>query len=419
MSSKPVITVKNLGKRYQRFANPSERLKQLVWGREADPANEFWALENANFEVMPGEVLGIVGRNGAGKSTLLQLVCGTLTPSTGEVSVNGRVAALLELGAGFNPEFTGRENIFMSASIMGISHDETAGLYDEIVRFSGVGAFIDQPMKTYSSGMYVRLAFAVATAVTPDILIIDEALSVGDGAFSRKSFDRIMALKDSGKTILFCSHSMYQIDALCERAIWLEDGKVRMLGKSGEVTSAYNTALAIEMSPELREEPNQSQLSPGSTSKLSTSEQPAAPPSSGRIVRIVAEADGKAGNKLELESCKSTLTLSIEFMVDPSLATPTVAFAIETAAGLMVSSILSIDTEGCIQIGEDGSGLAKVEVPQIPLMKGEYHVSAFLACEKGLHVYDWVAKNITLKVSQTNTAQGVVVLPHSWQSAPK
>jgi lipopolysaccharide transport system ATP-binding protein len=418
MSSKPVITVKNLGKRYQRFANPSERLTQLVWGRGADPANEFWALENANFDVMPGEVFGIVGRNGAGKSTLLQLVCGTLTPSTGDVSVNGRVAALLELGAGFNPEFTGRENIFMSASIMGIPHEETTALYDEIVRFSGVGAFIDQPMKTYSSGMYVRLAFAVATAVTPDILIIDEALSVGDGAFSRKSFDRIMALKDAGKTILFCSHSMYQIDALCERAIWLEDGRVRMLGKSADVTSAYNTALAIELSPAVREEPEQDLSTKGTTDKQSSPEQPAAPPSSGRIVRVVAEADGETGNKLELVSCKSTLTLRIEFIVDPSLPTPTVAFAIETAAGVMVSSILSTDTEGCIHISDDGSGFAKVEVTKIPLMKGEYRVSAFLACEKGLHVYDWVAQNISLKVSQTNTAQGVVVLPHSWQKAP-
>ncbi|MDX1491946.1 MAG: ABC transporter ATP-binding protein [Pseudohongiellaceae bacterium] len=409
MSSKPVISVKKLGKRYQRFANPRDRLKQLIWPASAKPEQEFWALKDASFDVMSGEVFGIVGRNGAGKSTLLQLVCGTLSASTGDVSVHGRVAALLELGAGFNPEFSARENIFMSASIMGLSREETAALYDEIVEFSGVGAFIEQPMKTFSSGMYVRLAFAVATAFTPDILIIDEALSVGDGAFSRKSFDRIMALKEAGKTILFCSHSMYQIDALCERALWLEDGKVRMLGAAGDVTSAYNTALAVEIAPESRNTGSKE------TALTATAKDPAAPPSSGRIVNVSAKADGKEGSKLELVTGESHLSLRIEFIVDPELDPPTVAFAIETAAGVMVTSLLSTDSQDCVHTSPDGAGYAQVEIEKLPLMKGDYRVSAFLACEKGLHVYDWVPQSISLKVTQTSTAQGVVVLPHKWQ----
>lgn len=416
MSSKPVISVKALGKRYQRFANPRDRLKQLIWPSSRNADNEFWALSDANFDVMPGEVFGIVGRNGAGKSTLLQLVCGTLTPTTGEVSVTGRVAALLELGAGFNPEFTGRENIFMSASIMGISREETLALYDEIVAFSGIEPFIDQPMKTYSSGMYVRLAFSVATAVTPDILVIDEALSVGDGAFSRKSFDRIMELKDAGKTILFCSHSMYQIDALCERAIWLENGQVRKLDKATEVTSAYNTALALE---------NESDAA-RPIAKLSASDeqetpapvpQPAtAPADSGRITHVFANTENHTGAKLELQTQRDTLTLRVEFILDPKLPLPTVAFSFETAAGITVSSVISSDQDGSVIIDDKGVGHATVVFPKLALLKGEYRVAVFLACERGIHVYDWAAQSITLNVTQSNTLQGVVVLPHSWQT---
>ena len=214
---KPSIVASALGKTFELYTRPVDRLWQLLWGRRRRFSKPFVALNDVSFSLKRGEVLGLVGRNGAGKSTLLQLICGTLQPTAGEVAVNGRVAALLELGAGFNPEFTGRENVFLNAAVMGLSTAEIDARYDEIVSFSGIGDFINQPVKTYSSGMYMRLAFAVATAVDPDILVIDEALSVGDGAFARKSFDRIMALRERGATILFCSHSMYQIEAIC---IW-------------------------------------------------------------------------------------------------------------------------------------------------------------------------------------------------------
>ncbi len=171
MSSKPAITIKSLSKCYQLYAQPSDRLKQFLWRGKRQYYREFWALRDVSFEIMPGEVLGIVGRNGAGKSTLLQLLCGTLTPTSGNVEVRGRIAALLELGSGFNPEFTGRENVYMSASILGLSKQEIGERFEEIVEFSGIRDFIDQPVKTYSSGMYVRLAFSVATSVDPDILV--------------------------------------------------------------------------------------------------------------------------------------------------------------------------------------------------------------------------------------------------------
>ena len=200
------IVAEQLGKHYRIYAQAIDRLKQFIWGHRRQYFREFNALTNASFSLKKGEVLGVIGQNGAGKSTLLQLIAGTLTPSQGTLQVNGRVAALLELGAGFNPEFTGAQNIKMYGMLMGLSEQEVEERFDEIVAFSGIEAFIDQPVKTYSSGMFVRLAFSIATSVDPDILIIDEALSVGDGAFARKSFDRIMSLREKGVTIIFCSH---------------------------------------------------------------------------------------------------------------------------------------------------------------------------------------------------------------------
>ena len=204
MSSDNAITIQNVAKTYLLYDRPQDRLKQMLFRGRRQYYREYQALKSLSFELPKGEVLGVVGRNGAGKSTLLQLICGTLTPSTGTVQVNGRIAALLELGAGFNPQFTGRENIYLSASIMGVNREEVDQKIEDIIDFSGVRNFIDQPVSTYSSGMYVRLAFSVATSVEPDILIVDEALSVGDGDFARRSFERIMAMKEKGATILFC-----------------------------------------------------------------------------------------------------------------------------------------------------------------------------------------------------------------------
>ena len=247
MLSEAAIEARGLGKCYSLYEREGDRLKQLLWGRwrSADKPyfRSFWALRGVDFSIAPGEVVGIVGRNGAGKSTLLQMVCGTLQPSTGALTVRGRVAALLELGAGFNLDFSGLENIYMNAAILGLSRAQVDQRLEEILDFADIGDFIRQPVKTYSSGMFMRLAFAVATSVEPDVLVIDEALSVGDGAFARKSFDRIMALKDAGKTILFCSHSMYQIEALCARALWIDAGALRMAGSAADVCSAYQASL--------------------------------------------------------------------------------------------------------------------------------------------------------------------------------
>ena len=241
------VEMVDAGKRYELYDRPWDRLRQFFLGKSRPLYKELWALQGVSLALPKGQVLGVVGRNGAGKSTLLQLLCGTLLPSQGSVTTQGRIAALLELGAGFNPEFTGRDNIFLNAAILGLTRQEVLERFDDIVSFSGIEPFfIEQPVKTYSSGMYVRLAFAVATSVDPDILVVDEALSVGDGEFARKSFDRIMQFKDQGKTILFCSHSLYQVEAICSQAIWLDHGRVQMQASPKEVVAAYNDFLARE-----------------------------------------------------------------------------------------------------------------------------------------------------------------------------
>jgi lipopolysaccharide transport system ATP-binding protein len=238
MSCDSAIRADNLGKCYQIYEQPLDRLKQSLWRTRRRFYREFWALKDCSFEIKKGETIGIIGSNGSGKSTLLQIICGTLTPTEGELEVSGQIAALLELGSGFNPEFTGRENVYMSAAIMGISRSEIESRYDEIAAFADIGSFIEQPVKIYSSGMYVRLAFAVAVNVSPDILVVDEALSVGDARFQQKCMAKIRAFCQTG-TVIFVSHDTAAVTELCSRAIWIESGRIRMDGPPKFVVEKY------------------------------------------------------------------------------------------------------------------------------------------------------------------------------------
>jgi ABC-type polysaccharide/polyol phosphate transport system ATPase subunit len=242
MSSNIAIKIENLSKTYQIYSNPIDRLKQSV-SKNRKFYREYSALSNINMEIVQGETVGIIGRNGSGKSTLLQLIVGTLTPSEGNIKANGRIAALLELGSGFNPEFTGRENIFMNGAILGLSKDEMNERFQEIVDFADIGDFIDQPVKTYSSGMYVRLAFAVAVNVNPDILIVDEALAVGDGRFQLKCFEHIKKMRDSGKTILLVTHDMQSIRQFCDRAYLISNGELVASGSPNDMVNEYTKIL--------------------------------------------------------------------------------------------------------------------------------------------------------------------------------
>ncbi|ARP96981.1 ABC transporter ATP-binding protein [Bordetella genomosp. 13] len=233
------INVERLGKTFNLYDKPRDRLLQMMSFGRRQYYRQFHALEDVSFQVARGETIGVIGRNGSGKSTLLQIICGTLTPSTGSVWTRGRIAALLELGAGFNPEFTGRENVYLNAAILGLTRAETQARFDDIAAFADIGSFIDQPVRTYSSGMYVRLAFAVAINTTPEVLIVDEALAVGDARFQFKCMRRIKEIQQDGAAVLFVSHDVGSVRNLCQRAVWLDRGKLRMQGDVSTVTARY------------------------------------------------------------------------------------------------------------------------------------------------------------------------------------
>lgn len=270
-SEEIVIDVRNLSKRFEIYNTPRDRLKQLVLPRLHQTANragmalriskqrlapsyfrEFWALRDVSIQVKRGETMGIIGRNGSGKSTLLQIIAGTLAPTGGEVNVRGRIAALLELGSGFNPEFTGRENVFLNARILGLIQKEIEARYDRIVAFADIGKFIDQPVKTYSSGMFLRLAFAVQANIDASIVIIDEALAVGDVFFRQKCYERLQQLRDTGAAILLVSHSMPDIEQFCERAILLEHGQARFIGPASVAAKHYYILHQPSVLPEVQ-----------------------------------------------------------------------------------------------------------------------------------------------------------------------
>ncbi|WP_425642617.1 GNAT family N-acetyltransferase [Marinomonas gallaica] len=414
MSFDAALQVEQVSKTYHLYDAPKDRLKQILFRGRRQYYREYQALKALSFSLPKGEVLGIVGRNGAGKSTLLQMICGTLTPTTGHVHIQGRIAALLELGAGFNPQFTGRENIFLSASIMGVEKSVIEQKLDDIIDFAGVRNFIDQPVSTYSSGMFVRLAFSVATTIEPDILIIDEALSVGDGDFARRSFERIMAMKERGATILFCSHSLYQIEVLCSQAIWLEKGQMVKIGKPAEVLPAYQAFLdRLASDPE---------ATPEDVHKRVVSDSTSSPKVTGkagqfaRIEKVIAKTPQAQGDVLDIVSCETDLTLDILFKSTLQNEIPQVALTIHNAAGQLISSCGAWASGVQPVMGLDDIGSISIDLPKLPLLKGTYYVGVLLFCERGLFLHDEADPVVTLNVTQPNQERGLFMLPHTWQT---
>ena len=428
--AKPAIHAQNLGKQYVLGASPYQRLWQLLVGSSSN-LSHFSALSGVDINIAQGESIGIIGQNGAGKSTLLQLLCGTLTPSTGQLEVNGQVAALLELGAGFNQDFTGRENILFSAALYGMQALHIEKHLQEIIDFADIGEFIDQPVRTYSSGMYVRLAFAIATSVQPDILVIDEALSVGDGAFARKSFDRIMQLKQSGVTLLFCSHSLFQVESLCSRCIWLHQGQVMAQGPSAEVIAKYNDWLsqqAVAKAPVNQiDHATAADTTAGTTENSATyasankelnPDLPSFKGSAGsvRFTNLKAHCDDLGGTALTARSGQSLLSVDFEFMADPQLPIPNLALVVYSADGKIVCSTGTWIDGISLTRGADGIGRASLNFPKLPLLKGQYSLTAFLMCERAVHVYEAVEHFATVQVSQPHLEQGLFSIPHQWQT---
>ena len=357
-SSDVVVCVSDIGKCYQMYERPQDRLKQAVLPRVQQIARfvgfrreprsyfrEFWALRGVSFEVRSGDFFGIIGRNGAGKSTLLQIIAGTLTPTAGSVEVFGRVAALLELGSGFSPDFTGRENIYLNAALFGLSREETDAKFDEIAAFADIGEFIDQPVKNYSSGMYVRLGFAVAIHILPDLFLVDEVLAVGDEQFQRRCAEKFGDLQREGTTIVLVTHSMAQVRDLCDAALWLDKGTPRAIGDASSVVSAY-----------LDEQ-----------DRLQASHEVVA------SVRVALH-DGSGRDATDVPS-GSELTAHVEAdLVQPR---EHVTLHVELLDG---RGVPILDGRSDVPVA-DGRVAARVRVPPVPLRSGEYVVRASLEAE--------------------------------------
>lgn len=381
---------------YRLYSRPLDRLLELI-PKTAPRHREKVALDSVTLEIDRGEVFGLIGRNGAGKSTLLQLLAGTLRPTSGSVTRVGRVAALLELGAGFNPEFSGRENIYLYASVLGLTPDEISARVPEIIAFSELESVIEDPVKTYSSGMFVRLAFATATCVNPDILVIDEALSVGDGAFAFKSFQRIMDLKEQGVTIIFCSHSLYQVESLCDRACWLDQGRVMALGPAAGVSKQYQTALD-------RDSVGRNQQGETETTEPRTHHQ--VDHASPRIAHVSVQGN----SQVAIETQSGPLDLDIQFHRNSHREPLGLGVVIETDGGHQVCSfstiIDNISLSNCEHV--------VLSIPDCPLLKGQYIIDVFLLCDRGLHVFDAARQCVRLEVTTTHHEVGVVTLPRRW-----
>jgi len=391
----PAVHVERLGKAYRLYARPLDRLREWVVRRPLH--EEFWALRDVDLVVAAGEAVGVIGENGAGKSTLLGLLTGTTMPSAGRIVVQGTIAAILELGAGFHPEFTGRHNARMHAAMFGITGAEVDTRVADVVAFSELGHFIDQPVRTYSAGMYLRLAFALAVGIDPDVLVIDEALAVGDQHFQTKCIDRIAQFRARGKTIVFCSHNMYQVKKLCDRALWLRGGRPAALGAVDEVIDEY-----LEYS-RMRDEslPAVASAAEREASVL-------------RLVRVAVE-DG-AGRPPEVVRTGDPLTIRVWIARAPhSDVVPGVGIALVRNDGL-VCYCVSTEMDGIeMDRAPDGTFTTALHVPELPLLGGGYYVNVATTNNRGaLLAYDVRERVSPFRVRNPSDEYGVVRLQHRW-----
>lgn len=410
MSSEAVLRFVEVGKTYPPQRTPLRQLWSHLRGHRQGGAGGFTALQALSFDVLPGQSLGIVGLNGAGKSTLLQLAAGTLTPSHGSVHSRGRIAALLELGSGFNPEATGRENIYLYAATMGLSRAQVEERLDAIVEFSGLRDALDMPVKTYSSGMQVRLAFSVATSVDPDILIVDEALSVGDGVFAKRSFDRVMQLREKGTALLLCSHALFHVDLFCDRTLWLDRGQIKAFGPTGAVVPQYQEFLdALNQTPAPQADTEGADSQAEVAEGLISAERPELV----RLLKAEVRLDGVAGKELRGRSGQSRLEVDIHLQVSEQEPQPRAAVVISSDSGKIIGSTFC--EAGAVRAHNDqGHASIRFELPDIPLNKGRYRVGVYLLCKDGRYVYEWVDPFAHIELKAHGSHQGPWLMPGHW-----
>jgi lipopolysaccharide transport system ATP-binding protein len=404
-----VLRADQLGKQYLLYDSARQRLAALLTGRAA-PRSQ-WALRDVSFELRRGQCMGVVGDNGAGKSTLLKLIAGTLQPSTGTLARIGRVTAILELGAGFHPEFTGRENLYFGGSLIGLTQAQLEGLEASIIDFSELGDAIDRPVKTYSSGMAVRLAFALVTAVEPDVLIVDEALAVGDQHFQKKCVERIEAFRGNGCTILFCSHSLYHVRQLCDVALWLDGGTQRACGPTERVLAAYES--------HVRAQDQQGNVKPvhgaaGATAAAAGADDAQGVPlSADRRGAIVAVRVTDLGEGHAPLLRGPDLQVTIEARVAEG-ERPQFGVMLEQVHGVGITVAATHVDRATPVRGEDGLWRATVTFPDLPLHSGEYVLSAYLADTQALVIYDEWHRCRVFSWENPTLVPGLVQLPHRW-----
>ena len=401
----PAITARDLTKAYRVYARPWDRFRELILRRPAHRA--FHAVQGVSFDLAHGEGLALIGENGAGKSTLLKMLAGITAPTSGALQVSGKVASILELGSGFHPEFTGRQNVVLNAAMLGLSEEEVREKMPHILAFSELGDFIDRPVKTYSTGMSMRLGFSIATQVEPDVLIIDEALSVGDGYFQKKCMDRLLQFVEGGGTLLFCSHAMYYVSAFCQRALWMRQGQAEALGPVLEVIREYENYLLGKTVPEMP-----------APAGAAAAKEPAAPaPVSGgwpaRILdgRVLAET-GTGG----LPLCRpgEPFLLEVEWEARDPATVFHLGVGINRVDGVEIFSFAT-HLDGMPPQTGRRRYTARLRIPELPLVKGKFALYLFLLDEEGLHVYDQRLIQPAFQVESPAYAFGLLDTPHTWE----
>lgn len=391
--SSQAVNVSGLWKNFRLYHEKNQYLKAAILRGRRARYEEFWALRGIDFTVPTGTTFGVIGSNGSGKSTLLKCLTGILTPDKGSVTVKGRISALLELGAGFHPELSGRENVFMNGAILGLSKKEITAKFDDIVEFAGLENFIDTPVKNYSSGMFVRLGFAVAAHVEPEVLLIDEVLSVGDESFQRKCAERIEQFRREGRTIVFVSHGLVQVEQLCETCAWLEKGELKMVGPSAEVISMYqgDSHHAQRVEGELGQRWGSGEA---------------------QIVAVrVCDSDGRTSSVL---TTMEGASIEVDLTSHMPLQDPVVTLRIDTLSGHPVWG--SSTRRNGLSLGMlDGPAKVSIRMESLPLLEGVYDLTVGLTDHTEMHPYDHWEKRVRFEVRQFKSFDiGVVHVPSAW-----
>lgn len=394
--SSPAVSVENVWKYFRLYHDKNQYLKTTLLQGRRSRYEEFWALKGVSFEIPHGSTFGIIGSNGSGKSTLLKCLAGILSPDKGKITSDGRVVALLELGAGFHPDLSGRENIYLNGAILGMTNSEITSRLDDIVEFSGLGQFIDTPVKNYSSGMTVRLGFAVATSVDPEILIIDEVLAVGDASFQQRCFERIESFRQDGRTIILVSHGLAHVTQLCDRAAWIEKGELKALGPSLEVVSDY-TGTSYNAQPKAEGEIGERW-------------------GSGEADITKVELLDEEGNERTAYISGKPFTIKIDTDAHVPIKDAVIGLRITDIHGHPVWG--SNTRRRAFSIPSmHGAAKFQFEIPELPLLEGTYELSVALADMSEVHIYDHWERKIRFNVHQfASFDEGLVVVEGNWKA---